>query len=117
MAQCYFEKITPDILYWRASYGDDLDTKLILQELVKKKDANCTIEKLKPMSTGYKTALKDGRIQILNQKLVLYKPILANDIFVALIIVPTYLRRKIFRHFHAGPNGGHIGKYKTLYRM
>ena len=72
---------------------------------------------MKPMSTVYKTALKYGRIHIPNKKLVLYKPILVNNIFVALIIVPTYLRQKIFSHFHAGPNGGHMGEYKTLYRI
>ena len=69
------------------------------------------------MSAGYKIVLKDGRIHILNKKLVLYKPILANNIFVALITVPIYLRRKIFRHFNTGPNGGHTGESKTLYRM
>ena len=73
------------------------------------------VENLKPMSVGYKTALKDGRIQTLNKNLVLYKPILANDRFVALMIVSTDLRREICSHFHAGPNGGHMGKYKILY--
>ena len=48
-----------------------MDTKLILQELEKKKDANWTVENMKPTSAGYKAALKDGRIKILNKKLVL----------------------------------------------
>ena len=116
-AQCYFTTAPPDILDWKSAYGDDMDTKLILQELETKKDTNWTVENLKQTSAGYKTSLKDGIIRIFNKKLVLYKHILANNRFVALIIVPTALRRKIFIHFHAGPNGGHKGEYKTLYRM
>ena len=69
------------------------------------------------MSVGYKTALKDDRIYILNKNLVLYKPILTKDRIVALIIFPKYLIQKIFRDFHARPNGGHMGEYKTLYRI
>ena len=77
---------------------------------------NWTVGSLKPLSVGYKTALKDDRIYILNKNLVLYKPILTKDRIVALIIFPKYLIQKIFRDFHARPNGGHMGEYKTLYR-
>ena len=34
-----------------------------------------------------------------------------------LIIVPNLLRQKIFSHYHAGPSGGPMGEYKTLYRI
>ena len=76
----------------------------------KKKGAKWKVEKLKPMNSGYKTSLKEGIIQIINNNMVLYKPILANDIFVSLIIVPTDLRWKISSHFHAGPSGDHMGE-------
>ena len=33
------------------------------------------------MGAGYKTALKDGRIQVINKKLVLYKPIIVDNVF------------------------------------
>ena len=51
----------------------------------------------------------------MNKKLVFSKPILANHRHVMLIIVPTLLRHKTFSHFRAGPTGGHMGGYKTLY--
>ena len=54
---------------------------LILQELDMKKGTNWTFEKLNPMSPLYKTALNYGRIQILDKKLVLYKPIIVDDVF------------------------------------
>ena len=56
-------------------------TNLILQDLDKKKEANWTVENLKPMSSVYKTAFKDSRIQIIHRNLVLYKPIFAKRLF------------------------------------
>ena len=53
----------------------------------------------------------------LNGKLVLYKPILENQQYVVLIIIPQSLRRIVLIHFHAGPSGGPMGEYKTLHRM
>ena len=53
----------------------------------------------------------------MNGNLVLYKPILPNHRYIALIIVPQYMRSSVFSRLHAGPIGGHMGEYKTLYRM
>ena len=61
--------------------------------------------------------MKDNTIQIVNKKLVPFKSILANHRHVLLIIVPISLRRKLFSHYHAGPSSGHMGEYKTLYRI
>ena len=49
--------------------------------------------------------------------MVFLKPIFFNDQQLSLIVVTKPLRRKFFRHFHTGPTGSHMGKYKTLYRM
>ena len=62
-------------------------------------------------------SLKEGRIEILNGKLVLYKHILVNHRHVTLIIIPKLLRRSVFSHFRTRTSAGHIGEYKTLYRM
>ena len=53
----------------------------------------------------------------MNNKLVLFKPILANHRHVIFIIVPISLRHKFFSHYHADPSGGYMGEYKTLYRI
>ena len=50
-------------------------------------------------------------------KHILYKSIFKNVKYVGLIIVPLSLRRLIFSHYHAGPSGGHMGQYKTLFRI
>ena len=116
-AKCYFTTTTPHILDLEAAYRYDLDTKTISQESKKKKYTNWIVENMKPISAGLKTALKDGTIQVLNKNMVVYKSILAKNTFFAIIIVTTALRQKIFSHFHARLNKGHMGEYKTHNRM
>ena len=53
----------------------------------------------------------------MRSKFVYFKPILTNTKYIGLIIVPLGLRRSLFSHYHAGPTGGHMGEYKTLYRL
>ena len=78
---------------------------------------NWSAEQLNNIEVEYRTFLKDRFIGVLHDKLVYYKPIFRDSRHIALIIVPTLLRRKIFNHYHAGPSGGHMGEYKTLYRI
>ena len=60
----------------------------MLKNTQKSKNVEWTATQLKEVSPGYKIGLKEGRVHILNGKLVLYKPILYNHRYVALIIVP-----------------------------
>ena len=54
-------------------------------------------------------------IQLLHGKPVLYKPIIRNMKYSRLIVMPQPLRHTISSHFHAGPTGGHMDKYKALF--
>ena len=65
---------------------------------------------------SYIQHLKNSRIFLLGGKLLLLKHINMDTILISLIIVPTSIHRKLFDH-HAGPGGGHMGEYKTLYRL
>ena len=117
--QCFMTKSSPvsTLLDWNAAYDNDLSTKLIVSVLKDRHEPNKIPEnKFSSVNpAGYKTNLQAGRIQMLNEKLVLYQPVLMDTKIVSLItIVPESLRKKIFCHFHAGP---HMGEYKTLYRM
>ena len=53
----------------------------------------------------------------MHDKLILVKPIFLDKRFIGLIAVPTGLRRLICSHYHCGPSGGHMGEYKTLFRI
>ena len=59
-----------------------------IEEHSKIKNLKLTATQFKSIIPGYKTTLKEGIIQILNGKLVLYKPIIENHRYIALIIVP-----------------------------
>ena len=65
----------------------------------------------------YRANLKASLIYKLHDKLVLYKPIFRNVKHIGLIIAPLSFRRIIFSHYDAGPRGGHMGEYKTLFRI
>ena len=66
---------------------------------------------------GYQQHLKKNIIHIMGDKLVLLKPVNTQSKYISLIIVPHVLRRKLFSHYHVGPSGGHLGAYKTLFRL
>ena len=54
---------------------------------------------------------------LLDNKLLLFKAMNMDSKIISFIIVPTSLRRTLFDHYHGGPSGGHMGEYKTLYRI
>ena len=66
---------------------------------------------------GYRCHLKNNLIQMLGDKLVFFKPVNMKSKYITLLIVPDTLRRILFSHYHAGPTGGHMGEYKTLFRL
>ena len=65
--------------------------------------------------------LNDDKINISNhnkkQLLLLSKHLatLVNHLYVAMIIIPQSLISSVFIHFNAGPSGGHMEEYKTVY--
>ena len=115
--QCYFTKQTPETLDWKSAYENDPSTQSIMQGLTNHKPTEWTQEETAAAGQGYKLALQDGRVLLVDHKLVLFKPIFQQTRYVGLIIVPLSLRRKVFSHYHAGPSAGHMGEYKTLFRM
>ena len=72
---------------------------------------------LEKVEVDYRSNLKSHHIDLLHETLVLYEAIFKHVRYVGLIIVPKSLRRLILSHFHAGPSGGHMGEYKSLFRI
>ena len=107
----------PCLLDWTDAYQQDPDTAQIITHLMTHKPNDWPKEALQQIHQSYHRFLKRGQIQTLKGKLVLFKPILNETKHVGLIIVPSAMRRKLFTHYHAGPSGGHMGEYKTLYRL
>ena len=74
-------------------------------------------KELQGNNEAYWPYLLRNHIGILHSKLVVFNEIFKNKKYQVLIVVPQPLRRNIFDHFHAGPCGGHMGVYKTTFRI
>ena len=72
---------------------------------------------LKDINRKYYILLKCGHNKMLNNCLIFYRPIMMNSKYLALIVVPQSLQKRIFDHYHSEPTNKHMIKYKTLYRM
>ena len=66
---------------------------------------------------SYRVYLEKGNIVLLGDKLLLFKTMSMDSKAISLTIVTISLRRTLFYYYHGGPSGGHIGEYKTLYRI
>lgn len=117
--QCYHysEKPNDSILNWTIAYQEDNTTRALLSILTHHKANEIPSAVISTAPAEYKTMLAKGLVAILNDKLVYFKPILMNMKYVTLLIVPENIRKQLFAHYHAGPSAGHMGEYKTLYRM
>jgi len=118
-AQCFFSKVSTESFNWQKAYAEDPET-IMVYKLLQDGPSKPTLtdEQLQTVRVSYRTALQEDHIQLVNSKLVLYKPFQMNTRCVALVIVPAAsLRKKIFNHFHAGPSASHMGEYETLFRF
>ena len=117
--QCYHisEKSDDRVLNWDTAYQQDPATKELLHILSQHKPHEIPTEIVKSAPSEYRSMLEKGLVAVVNDKLVYFKPILMNMKYVTLMIVPESLKKPLFNHYHAGPSAGHMGEYKTLYRM
>ena len=109
----------PQMLNWTHSYSQESDTNTIMKYLQETIAQDCPPpdELLKSIGMGFRKHLKDGQFRIQNGKLIMLQSILADNKTIILTVVPDSLRNKLFDRYHAGPTGGHMGEYKTLFRM
>ena len=100
---------------WARAYNDDPATKVLLERL----SGNDPLDKptLLHLPAAYRTAIARNLLEILEGSLVYYKPIATVTNYICRIVVPISLRRIIFDLMHATPVAGHMGEYKTLYRI
>ena len=110
-------KPAPHTVDWTQAYNADPTSQFMISLAQSKTKLTPQDTQLKQVPSCFRQALVARHIQFLQGKLVLFKSILANTKYVGLIIVPPTLRKSLFSHYHAGPSGGHVGEYKTLYRM
>ncbi len=117
---CYATQSFPHTLAWSKHYTSDPDTNTFLTQLKQRKnktDNPWTKETYNSVNPAYHVFMQRNLVSILHSKLVVYKEIFPHKKYVVLIFVPTNLRKAIFSHYHSSPSGGHMGVYKTTYRI
>jgi hypothetical protein len=117
VTRCYFTKKPADVINWTEGYNSDPTTSTIIKGLEQHDAKSWTDEEFHLIDRHYHQYLKRGSIRLIDGKLFLFKPIFQNIRYVGLLIVPDSLKRPLFSHYHCGPTGGHMGEYKTLFRM
>ena len=115
--KCYFTKGPPELIKWNLEYDIDITTRTIIHGLQQHKGNDWCPEELQNIHQSYHNPLRKSQIQLVDGKLIFFKPIFQNIKYIGLIIAPEPLRNKLFSHYHASPIGGHVGEYKTLFRM
>ena len=116
--QCYSIIPAPTANSWLSGYNDDIELQPLIKALRTNSDsASWSQRTIKTMPSIFREHLLANRITFRNDRLLVFKPIPMTSRAVSLIIVPTNLRRIVFEHYHGSPSGGHMGEYKTLYRL
>ena len=117
-AQCYLRGKVPSTLLDREQgYKDDPGCTAIMTVLKSANGKSIPDVVISSVHMGYRLSLRKKLMHMLGGKLVLFKPVNMNSKYIILLVVPLSLCRKLFSHYHAGPSGGHMGKYKTLFRL
>ena len=65
----------------------------------------------------YRTTIARNLLGFHEDRLVYYNPIATVTNYIYHIVVPTSLRHVLLNLINATPTAGHMGEYKTLYRI
>ena len=85
--------------------------------LLKHKASEIPLDIIQTVHVSYRSHLKAGRIALFGEKILLFKILKMQRKALSLIIVPESIRKTLFNYYHGIPSSGHMGKYKTLYRL
>lgn len=116
---CFVNSPLPSPIAWLREYSDDPCTGLLLAKI---RDAPppipWSIAELAALPAIYREPARSQRIFWANHRLCLARaPSHSKPSPLIVIIVPRGLRLHIFRALHAAPSAGHMGFYKTFYRI
>ena len=100
---------------WEEVYQKYFEIKLFLDHL----SINAPLDQstIRTLPAAYCTVIARNQIRILSDRLVYYEHISIAHKYICRIVVPLSLRRKKVIPMHASPVAGHMGEYKTLYRI
>lgn len=114
-AQCFTTRPVPQVPEWDSTYKLDKDTTLIKKLLAQTSKPPFKKSDIEDINLAYHIYLQNGCIVWRDNRLILIKETHIHNKNIALIVVPSKLRKLIFDHYHGSPTGGHMGEYPTLY--
>ena len=113
-SMCHLSK-TSQHLYWSKEYNLDSNTKMMFKECVAINKQNWKNFKLQSIFSAYYEYLNGSLIQLMDNKLVLFKHIFKNLKYITLVFIHIGICCKIFNSYHTCPSGGHMGVYKITF--
>ena len=115
ISHCLTLQPVPAITRWKQAYHDDPDTRVLIDRL----SINSPLDQptVLQLPAAYRSVITRNLLGLLEGRLVYYYPIptVSNHIFRMVVLLS--LCRTIFTLRHATPVAGHMGEYKTLYRI
>ena len=115
ISNCFTLQPLPAQHNWEEAYQKYSETKLFLDYL----SINASLDKstIRTLPAAYHTTIVRNQIGLLSDRLVHYEHISFAHKHICRIVIPLSLRRKLFVLMYASPVAGHMGEYKTLYRI
>jgi hypothetical protein len=105
--------IMPSIDKWTAAYQADADCKAIIAKFPE----TWNTKEVKGVNACYRQPLLQGAIEWVNGRLLISHLVDRHSRILLLISVPAALRRTMCVAYHAAPTCGHMGHYKTFFRL
>ena len=96
-------------------YDADEDTSIIMQHLLYHRPFEKVT--LSSLLAQHRSAIANNKLGIIEGHLVFYERFLTTVKTIFRIVVPVSLRHNFISLLHASPAAGHMGEYKTLYRI
>ena len=105
----------PSSSTWKDAYDADKYTATIMQHLL----YHQSFEKatLSSLPAQFRSAIANNNLGIGESRLVFYETVITTANKINRIVVLVSFRYTIFSLLHASPTTGHMGAYKTLYRI
>ena len=95
VAHCCIVKSLPSPDDWKNAYAKDLDTNYLISRLTKDKSPWVEHE-VKQVNQSNRSHLRENRIILKNNCLLIFHPVTKSNCFLTLIIVPQSLRHTVF---------------------
>ena len=105
----------PSSSTWKGAYTADKDIATIIQHLLYHQLFEKTT--LSSLPVQFCSAIANNYLGIVEGRLEFYETVITTTNKICRIVVAVSLRHTIFSLLHASPSAGHMGEYKTFYRI